>query len=226
MMRTSKYFFRDIIAARPLSWSAKSSFDYDKEQWWEKYILHRDCTRNPAFCAIAHAPDPKCPQIATNAAMRFGKMIGEKLASDPTFLPKVPRLSVFEFPLGAVDKGCKPILFGKIPLIGFIDGYEPHTDLDEYKTGKRAWDQKRVDEHGQLTFYALMLHLAHKVVPEDLKMRLVYLPTEMRGDFSMALKDVDPVIFETNRTMKDIILFGKELNETYAAMEAYAKNHA
>lgn len=182
---------------KPLSWSAISSFLYDPEQWYAKYVL--------------------CIEQASNASMDLGKEIGALLASDPTFLPSVPRHSYFEYELSAK--------LGERDLIGYIDSYEPHTDLLEYKTGKKAWNQKRVDEHGQLTLYALLLNLMHKVKPEDIRFRLVWLPTQENGDFSISLKNTDPVIFETTRTMRDILLFGAYVHNVYGQMEECAKQH-
>lgn len=183
---------------RPLSWSALSSWNYDKEQWYKKYVL---CREQPA-----------------SKEMIFGKSIGEQYASDPTFLPYLPRNLVFEYPL-----------FGKLgglALIGYIDSYTPHTDLIEIKTGKKEWTQKRVDEHQQFDMYLLLLKIQHKVNPEDVRCRLVWLPTVLTGDFAISLIDTPPVIFETKRTTKDILLFGAQVMDIYKQMQRYAETRA
>jgi len=150
--------------------------------------------------------------------MAFGKVIGEKLATDPTFLPSVPRHSMFEYELGGS--------FKKLPLIGFIDSYEPHTSLVEYKTGRRPWDQKRADTHGQFDMYLLMLYLTHKVKPEDVALRLVWLPTQANGDFSVSLiKYTEPVIFNTKRTMSDILAFGSRILRVKKEMEEFVARY-
>ncbi len=185
---------------RPLSWSAISSFEYDPEQWHRKYVLGQ--------------PDPETKE------MRFGKEVGERIASDPSFLPALSRRSIFEY-----EMRC---MFGKIPLIGFADSYEPHTDLDEYKTGKKAWDQKLADTHGQFDMYLLELFLIDKVKPEDVRLRLHWMPTIETGDFRIMFRNPhEPEIFtfETQRTMKDVLRFGQRITKTYKAMEEYAKNH-
>lgn len=186
------------LKKRPLSWSAISSFEYDPEQWYRRYVLG--------------IKDP------STAPMEFGKEIGEKLATDPSFLPGVPRRSHFEYELRC--------MFGKIPLIGFIDSYLPHTDLDEYKTGVKPWTQKRVDEHGQLDMYLLMLYLCHQVRPEKIRVRLHWLPTQENGDFSISLVSEDCHSFDTKRTMVDVLHFGDRINSTVKQMREYAKNHA
>lgn len=209
---------------RPLSWSALSSFEWDPEQWYQKYCVHGKCTREkdgmPALCLIfetvfAH----KCPQVETSFEMEFGKMIGDKLASDPKFMPHVPRLPHFEFALK-----CK---FGKIPLIGFIDSYHPHLRLEEYKTGKKAWDQKRADEHGQISFYLLCLYLMFKIKPEDIDCNIRWMPTQQNGDFSISMIDENDVkSFPTMRTMREVLEFGQRIKRTWKEMQEYAATHA
>lgn len=184
---------------RPISWSAISSFEYDPERWYKKYVLKRE---EPA-----------------SKEMLFGKTLGERLASDPSFLPQVKRYPVFEYELGTVLE--------KIPLIGFADGWDKESlTLGEYKTGKKAWDQKRADEHGQLTMYCLFLYLTEHIKPELVTCELHWLPTEDRPDFSIALIDDSKVhTFTTTRTTRDVLEFGVRITQTYAAMQRYCKNH-
>lgn len=187
---------------RGFSWSAISSFEYDNEQWYRKYVLGIE--------------DPKGKEMA------FGSMVGERLASDPDYLPNVPRLSHFEFeqPDGLKAK------FGDIPLIGFIDSYEPHTKLFEYKTGKKQWTQKRADEHGQIDMYLLLLYLKHQVKPSNVECTIFWLPTQDNGDFSISFIDEKRVhAFKTTRSMRDVLAFGMRINKVYKEMIAYCENH-
>lgn len=189
-----------IDKKRPLSWSAISSFEYDPEQWYKRYVLKED--------------------TPPNSAMSFGKVMGERFAAETTFLPQLPRASVYEYELKAK--------LGKIPLIGFIDSYTPHTNLEEYKTGVKAWDQKRADSHGQLDMYLLLLYLMHKVPPEQVSCRIHWLPTRETGDFKTEFSNPDnPLVhtFHTKRTMRDILEFGQRINRVYKEMESYAHTH-
>lgn len=156
--------------------------------------------------------------------MKFGKKIGERLAKDPTYLPEVPRLSKFEH-------GFK-VMFGKIPLIGYADAFCLLTKkkLKEYKTGVRAWDQKRVDEHGQIDMYLLMHFITEKIKPEEVDCELVWLPTARLedGDFNVTIRLIEPVvpqIFKTRRTMAQILAFGARINKVYREMEEYCRSH-
>lgn len=189
---------------RPMSWSQISSFEYDPEQWYRKYYLNE-------------APD-------TSKEMEFGKKIGKKLETDSRFLPMIPRHSKMEHPFQ-----CK---FGKIPagLIGYADTFCDQTcrKLSEYKTGKKAWTQSRVDDHGQIDMYLLMNYIINKVRADDVEITLVWMPTQDNGDFSISF--VEPIgnyikIFHTKRTMVDILQFGKRINSVYKQMKEYVKNH-
>lgn len=186
---------------RDISWSFISSFEYSPEQWYDRYVLHKS-------------------QHETSE-MAFGKAIGEKLASDPKFLPQIPRHSKMEHQF-------KDVKFGKLTLVGYADTFCDKTfkKLSEFKTGKRAWDQKRADEHGQIDMYLLMNWIINKVKPEEVDVTLVWMPTEDRGDFSIAfVKDIENKIkiFNTKRTMLDILKFGKRLNDVYKEMKKYVK---
>lgn len=181
---------------RPLSWSAISSFEYDPEQWARKYIDHIE--------------EP------VSLAMAFGKEIGGHYEHDTLLRPELPREEVFEYKLETIFNG--------IPLVGYIDAYTPHSSLIELKTGRKAWDQKRADTHGQLDMYLLQLNLIHKVRPEDVRCRLIWLPTyEANGKVKFVNAD-DVRIFETKRTMLDLLRFGKRINDTYQAMQEYAEH--
>lgn len=192
---------------RDYSWSQHSSFLYDPEQWYKKYIL---CIESP-----------KTPEL------EFGSMVGKKLEKDPTFLPQIKRHSKMEH-----DFRC---IFQGIPLVGYADSFCTITNkkLEEYKTGVKEWNQKRVDEHGQLTMYLLMHYLITKTRPEDVDIHLWWMPTRRieNGDFTVKIEFVEPIeenikSFKTKRTMKDILSFGAEIKKVYRQMELYAIAHA
>lgn len=196
---------------RPLSWSAISSFEYDKEQWYRKYVLK-----------MKERP---------NAEMLFGKKVGERLAKEPDFLPCVPRLPVFEHKFET--------FLDDIPLIGYADSFDAlsGTRLKEYKTGVKAWDQKRADAHGQVDMYLLMHLILEKIRPEDVETDVIWLPTQKKecenGDFSKFdygiefVPDIESriMIFRTKRTMVDILKFGERIRKTHVAMEKYCEDH-
>lgn len=181
---------------RPLSWSAISSFQYDPESWYKKYCLGEK-------------------DIETKE-MKLGKFVGDKLASDLNYLPQVPRLDTYEHKL--------MVFFNKMYLVGYMDAFCNKTKkiMYEYKTGKKAWDQKRADTHGQIDMYLLMHYITTKIPPEEMEVKLVWLPTREDGDFTIQLVEpCIPQIFTTKRTMTDILNFGAYINKTVKEMEDY-----
>lgn len=204
---------------RPLSWSAISSFEYNPEQWYDKYVL-------------------KLAQPSSKE-MDFGKEIGEKLASDPKFLPHVERYEVFEQELRCVLFFKKENI--KISLVGYMDTAQLKAfKMREYKTGKKPWTQKRADDHGQIDMYLLMIEEIHKINPEDMMCHIDWMPTidvEPEHDSFDSFKNgsskttigfVDETqvkSFETRRTKTQILKFRTRILKTFLAMEEYAKNH-
>jgi len=186
---------------RPLSWSAISSFKYDPEQWYRKYILGQ---KEPP-----------------SEAMIFGKYVGDRLASDPDFLPEVPRYKVFEQKLtGKV---------GNIPLLGFLDGFNPETRaFYEYKTSAntKRWTSKTVQEHGQILMYMYLLYTNYGIAPEKIGCHLVYIPVCENALFNLSLSP-DPIqIFGAKHTTLDVLRFANDVKEVYKEMEAYALAHS
>lgn len=186
------------LESRPLSWSAISSFEWDKEQWARNYLEGK---KEPA-----------------NPAMLFGHLVGQAIAQKHPQAPKVPYGSVFEYKvMGNI---------GKIPMIGYLDSFTPPTEpiMDEYKThGAKGWDQKRVDEHKQLDMYSLLLFLQDNIRPQDLRIRLSAIPVKSMNDFSMEVDNTKSILtFETKRTMQDILRFGSYIENTVKDMEEYA----
>lgn len=186
--------------ARPYSWSQHSSFrDYDKEEWYSKYILGKT--------------------TPTNKRMLFGSQVGKRIENDPTYIPQLPR--------GIMEYGIE-VDMGDISLVGYMDAYDPETKtINEYKTSSPVgWDQKKVEEHGQLTLYALLLMLKENIKPEELTINLHHMHTEESGDFS--IKFASPftlVTYPTKRTTKDCLLFGAEIIKLRKEMEEYVRTH-
>jgi len=179
----------------PVSYSQLSSFEFDPEQWYRRYVLKKR--------------DPATP------AMEYGKLVGERLASDPDFLPKVPRGDIYEYELNAK--------LGDVPYIGYIDAYTPHHTLHEYKTSenKKRWTQATVDAHTQLDMYAMLLYLQHKVRPEDLTIALTYIPVRRKGDFTYECYG-EPKTFQTKRTLSGIMRYATYVEKLLKTMERYA----
>ena len=185
---------------RPLSWSGISSFQWNKRQWYEKYVLKI------------------LPEVTPE--LRFGSMVDKKIQDDPKYLPNVIRYSVLQHEMRAMWNG--------IPLLGFADAHEPSIPaIRDYKTGRKPWDKKRADETGQLTMYLFMEYLKNrKLKPEAYELYIDWLPTHIKdGEIAFIEpnhKILVPKTFKTKRTMSQILTFGKLIEDTWAEMEAYA----
>ena len=192
----NKFDILEFLKTRSLSWSAISSFAWDNSQWHSRYILGQ--------------------KDETSSEMEFGKVIGEKLVSDPIFLPTVSRYPIFEQELK-----CK---LGKIPLVGYIDTFDlKNKKFREYKTSrnKNRWTQESAEIHGQISMYALMIYLIYKIKPEDLTIHLDYIPTEQTGSFDIILANEPVQSFEVKKTMRDILEFGVYIQKTVKEMQQY-----
>ena len=209
-MVNKKFKIIDFVQERPLSWSAISSFEYDPEQWYQKYYM-----------GIAQPSSPE---------MEFGKTFADACEVRKPLAP-VTMLSKMEHEF--------KFMFGEIPMIGYADTHEEETrdETGEYKTGVKPWDQKRVDTHGQVDMYALGNWVLHKMKPQDCKFWLEWIPT-MRiaqgngayrsSDYKIAFASNPPQVhhFDTKRSMRDVLQFGVRVQNTLQEMESYVRNHA
>lgn len=179
---------------RPLSWSSINSFKYDPDEWYEKYINGK--------------------RGRDTGPLIFGKNVGERLATEPQFLPGVPRLKEYEHELS--------VKIGKIQCIGFLDNFDLEAKcFSEFKTGK-LWTQDKANKHGQLDMYAAMIYIKHGIKPEELSISLIWLPTEEQQDFRTDfIKDMKPVIFPIKKTMRDVLSFMAEIQIIHKQMQEY-----
>lgn len=109
--------------------------------------------------------------------------------------------------------------FNGIPLLGYADGtWKEQIKIDEYKTGKTAWTQKKVDKHEQLTFYAIMKHLQTGLPIEAIDIELIWLPTIEDTDGSMLLTG-EVKRFKTVRTNMDMIRIYPKIKKAWIGIE-------
>ena len=111
--------------------------------------------------------------------------------------------------------------FDKVPLLGILDGFYKNKDkaiIDEYKTGTSKWTQKLVDNNEQLTIYAILVWLKYDINPENIEIKLHWLPTYKDIDNSIHLTE-EIKTFKTKRTMKDFINIYPKLKKTWLGIE-------
>lgn len=188
---------------RPVSWSQLSSWEWNKEEWYKKYILDEPYNGSPET--------------------EFGSRVGKKLETDPNYLPMIPRYKKMEHEFR--------VKMGDLTLVGFLDTFCTITNkkIGENKTGVKKYDQKRVDEMGQLTMYCLLNYITNKIKPEDTDIFVAWMPTIRKesGTFEVVIEFVPDIeknikIFKTKRTMVDILKFAGYIKKTYKEMQKYA----
>lgn len=196
-----KFDIKKFLQKRPLSWSALNTFSYGEDgpaKWYSSYILGKR---------------------QSSKEMTFGNLIDKRFQDDPAFLPHLTRYPILQHKMEA--------MFAGIPLIGIADQYHPDIPaIRDLKTGKKAWDKKRADETGQLSFYALLLYATKKIKPEDVEFYIDWLPTQETGSFEIEfINENDVKTFKTKRTMLDVAKFGQRIKDTVSQMEQYVHNH-
>lgn len=182
---------------RPLSYSQLSSWEWNKEDWYQSYIKNK--------------PRGK------SAAMEIGNVIGDSIGTPQSLVPDLNPPGIKEYALRAT--------LGDIHLVGYCDHFCPDTlELNENKTAvnPKKWTKSSVNKHGQLTMYALMLFLKHDIAPEDLTIYLNYIRVIEGADMRYYLPDpVECKRFKTTRTTQDIIDYVEYIERTVADMNEY-----
>lgn len=147
----------------------------------------------------------------TTKEMFYGSKIGKALETQNFFdLSQNEQSAVVQ--IDRADAYEKKIILSKevtglgVDLLMYIDAVFDSGGIDEYKTGKKAWDQKRVDEHGQLDFYAYGYYLETKTIPE---VNLHWIETENVKDKIQATGRVEK--FTRVITMDDIKAIEKRI---------------
>lgn len=192
---------------RPMSWSAISSFEWNPNQWYRKYVLK------------------ELPEITPE--LEFGSYIDKRVQNEPDFLPGLVRYPVIQHEMRCVFNG--------IPLLGFSDTARLPTKkaktrvpvaVRDYKTGRKPWTQKRADETGQLTLYTFMLYMMDKIKPEDIELYIDWMPTHYVDGKIAFIKEGDIHTFQTRRTMQQCLAFGQRIKDTWDAMQEYGERQA
>lgn len=187
---------------RPLSWSSINSYLRSPKDWYSQYI--------------------EGVKFHATKKMLFGNVIGQKLSSDPTFLPEVKRYNIFEKELTALieleDK--------KIKLIGYLDSMDMDTKaFYEYKTSSSTtrWTQETAENTGQILFYMLLLWINYGIIPEDISCHLFYIPVRQKENFDMELSGEEVQCFEVKHTSEEVVKFGKYIEKMHDRMIKYVE---
>ena len=118
------------------------------------------------------APFRMTPEVA------FGSKYGKMIEKDHPATSHIKRYPVMEQRLECEIEG--------IPFLGYIDSFDPmDCAILEYKTGVKAWNDKRVADHLQLDIYSICVEQLFGKVQDEcelvwIKTKKVELPKEGR----------------------------------------------
>jgi hypothetical protein len=183
-----------------LSWSQMNLFERDPAAYVAQYIYGKN--------------------EQTSAAMVFGKQIAKGLETKSTNDAEVEllRSRLPKFPKQEYEI---KVAFEEIPLLAKLDLFSPwRMQIGELKTGRYPWTQSRVNEHGQLKFYALAAWLKYKRVP---KIELYWAPTEWRSNKLCLTGEIQT--FQAEFSAPELLRFGVRLSQVWAAIQQVADEH-
>lgn len=157
----------------------------------------------------------------TSAAMVFGKQIAKGLEARSTndaeiehLRTRLPRFPKQEYEIRVEFEG--------VPLLAKLDLFSPwRVQIGELKTGRYPWTQSRVNEHGQLKFYALAAWLKYKRVP---RVELYWAPTEWRSNKLYLTGEIET--FQAAFSTADLLNFGTRILGVWAAIQKTASAHS
>lgn len=146
-------------------------------------------------------------KLGTNRGMALGTVVAEAVENDEETGDALIDLVVAGLPKFEIrDKFMWMELKGKppVPLRIRPDSCKAdYTGLKEYKTGpKKNWNQKKVDENVQITFYATGLYILSGKIPDDIE--LVHAVTGLDEQRHPRLTG-EIVRYPTKRTYADIL---------------------
>jgi len=179
-----------------LSWSQMSMWEKDPNLYYQIYVEGADQLRTK-YLELGK-------RLATGLENGFDEAHDPLFETLIVFMPNYPKR---EFDI-KVD-------FEGIPLFGKLDGWNGKTmTIGEYKTGKN-WTQAMVNQSGQLTFYAFLVWLKYKKLPEKIFLHWAKTQEDEMGNLTLT---GDIKTFHTERQLKDLILFSKRIKTAWTAI--------
>ena len=117
------------------------------------------------------------PMVFTPELM-FGKKIADLLENKDESVAHIKQYVKPEQKINCEIEG--------VPIFGFIDSFDPETNsFYEFKTGRVAWTQRRVDKHLQLDIYSLCIENIFGSVNDECE--LIWLETEKKEEKTTGL---------------------------------------
>ena len=181
-----------------ISWSKLTLWEHSKDEFRRVYIdgFKRESWAMDLGSRMAHAVENDEP--SEDPIIEQGRM----------FLPKLKKQNF------KIDVNCSVC-----PLTGKMDTFDPKTKkFRDHKTGKWPWTQKKVNDHGQITFYYYLIWLKYKKMPP--KAWLDWINTDPESKDYGRVKS-----FPTVRSMTDLIKMHTRIKSAWAGISQLAKEN-
>ena len=189
-----------------ISWSQYDLFQKSPREYWKKYALNEDRSKNKFF--------DKGKEFAD--AMDSEEESENELLNALTQV--VPKLDIQEYKITTY-------LSNDEKIFSILDSCsKDEKTFYEYKTGKEPWTQIRAEKHEQLLFYALSLYIKNdrKFVPsckliwietEEVDKKLVYTGLVEEFEVKFTASKLDKFELKLIKTISDIEDFIYEEHE-------------
>lgn len=171
------------------SWSQLDCWERDRDGYIKQYILKeaKKATKEMNF------------GTSVAKSLETGEVTGNP-ATD-LVIEALPKYELRDVAQWAILPAKIEGVLENIPLLSKFDSAKDDLSaIIEYKTGKTPWTQKRADESGQVSFYALVAYLITQKIPA---LELVWMPTENSSQ-GIAVKG-GFIRISTKRTVDDLL---------------------
>jgi hypothetical protein len=190
-----------VLTPRPyLSWSQMQLFERDPAAYIARYIYGED--------------------ERTSAAATFGKRIAAGLEAAATEDAEIEQLRrcLPAFPEKEYEITAE---FSGVPMLAKPDLFNPQeVQIGELKTGAYPWTQERVNNHGQLKFYALAAWLKYQRFPQ---IELYWAPTVWRGNKLCLTGEINT--FKAEITLEAVLAFGARLPVVWEGIQKVTREY-
>jgi len=184
-----------MITPRPyLSYSQYNAFHYSKQKFLDRYYYGKE---EPDNCYLEMGK-----KLGT--AIRFRYKRENKTIRD--IRKQIPEYPIYEHEMKAV--------FKNIPLLGYLDGYDPHKqEIMELKTGKKPSVKSWIE---QQLFYTTIYYIKYKKLPN--KITLYWCETNFNEDEQLVLTGKVKA-YNIKIDIKQMLMFTEQIVKTWEGIK-------
>jgi len=173
-------------------------------------------------------------KIPVNRGMAFGRKMADGLENDEItgdavldlVMEQIPKFEIMDkivedkngisieikdYNDGKIKEYLLPVLKNgkqfEVPLLAKPDTMKKDLSaFKEYKTGQEPWTRKKVDEFGQITFYATVMFIISGKIPHDIELVHISTQKEVKGCVDSKIEATGMIYrYKTTRNMSQIL---------------------